>query len=115
MKKEKKRGERGKMEERISLTKGEIERMIDAAIEKAVLKTRKEAKEEGKEEKKEYVKIKDFAKVFGMTWTGVYNLIANKKVKAVRLLGARSWRIPVEEIENYRNKTQRVTQKDYLR
>jgi excisionase family DNA binding protein len=100
------------MEQTFEITEGKLKNIISEAIEKAISKLQKK---DTNIKGREYIKIIEFAKIFGMTWTGVYNLIINKKIEAVRLEGARSWRIPIEEVEKYKSRSKKETNNDIFK
>jgi excisionase family DNA binding protein len=107
----KRRKERETMEERIELSRQEIEKIIDTAVEKAVLKTKKEASSQQKKEKKNYLKMSEFAKEFNVGKTTVFYWILNRRIYAEQIEGTRMWRIPVEEVENFKERNRKSTNK----
>ncbi|MDR1434744.1 helix-turn-helix domain-containing protein [Candidatus Endomicrobiellum devescovinae] len=100
------------MNERIELTREEIEQIINSAVEKAVLNMKKGNVIEEKKEKKKYLKTKEFAEIFNVSRVAVHDWIIQKKIDAQRLYGTKIWRIPIEEVEKFKNRSRTMTNKD---
>jgi excisionase family DNA binding protein len=103
------------MEQEFSLSRSEIEKIIDTAVEKAVLKMKEEGNNDEKKEAKKYLKIHEFAEIFRVTRVTVHDWIITKKIYAERLYGTRIWRIPIEEVEKYKNKSRKETNNDIFK
>ncbi|MDR3244494.1 MAG: helix-turn-helix domain-containing protein [Elusimicrobiota bacterium] len=88
----------------IILTKQEIQSIIEQAISK-VIKIKKPIK-------KEYLSVKEFAEVFGLHRSSVHEFILKKQIEAIQLKGSSIWRIPISEIEIYKEKSRKQTKKD---
>jgi excisionase family DNA binding protein len=96
------------MKETIELSRQEIEQIINTAVEKATTKIKKEKPNE----KKKYLKMSEFAKEFNVGKTTVFYWILNRKIYAEQLDGTRMWRIPEEEVENFRERSRKYTKKE---
>ena len=62
--------------------------------------------------KKKYIRIKDFAEEFSFPKQTVSNLIRRRIIYAEKMPGTKLWRIPIEEVEKYRNRARKQTQND---
>jgi excisionase family DNA binding protein len=100
------------MNETISLTKTEIEKIIDAAVERALGKIQKGRDNEDKRRKKKYLKISEFAKEFNVGSTTVFYWILKRKIYAEQIAGTRMWRIPADEVENLKERSSKYTKKE---
>jgi excisionase family DNA binding protein len=111
------KGKRERMEEQtFNLTMKEIEKIIDTAVERAVLKTKEEGNnEENVQRKRKYLKIKEFAEIFNVTRVAVHDWIITKKIYAERLYGTKIWRIPIEEVEKYKDRSRKETNNDIFK
>ncbi|MDR1474590.1 MAG: helix-turn-helix domain-containing protein [Endomicrobium sp.] len=56
--------------------------------------------------------MKEFAQEFNVTATAVHKWILERKIYAEKLEGTRIWRIPIEEIERYKDKSRKTTKRD---
>jgi excisionase family DNA binding protein len=65
-----------------------------------------------RKEKKKLLKIKEFAQEFNVTPATVHKWVLERKIYAEKLNGTRIWRIPIEEIERFKNKSRKTTNKD---
>ncbi|MDR2426454.1 MAG: helix-turn-helix domain-containing protein [Endomicrobium sp.] len=59
-----------------------------------------------------YLRIKDFAEIFNLHKQTVSVLIREGKINAVKIYGTTAWRIPIEEVESYKQKSIKQTKKD---
>jgi hypothetical protein len=99
------------MNETIELSRREIEKIIDSAVEKAMLKTKKETSSQQKKEKKNYLRMSEFAKEFNVGTSIVFYWILNRKIYVEQIEGTRMWRIPVEEVEKFKERNRKNTNK----
>ena len=101
------------MPETFTFTSNELQWVIETAVEKAVskmwIKSSLGDKEKGK---KKFVKIKEFAQEFNVTPEAVRKWILQGKIDAIRLTRSDIWRIPIEEVENYKEKSRKQTKRD---
>jgi hypothetical protein len=101
------------MSETFTFTSNELQSVIETAVEKAVSKLQiKTPLPEEKRGKKKLLKIKEFAEEFNVTASAVHKWILERKIYAQKLDGMRIWRIPIEEIEKFKNKSRKTTNKD---
>jgi hypothetical protein len=101
------------MTETFIFTSTELQSVIEAAVEKALDKLQiKIPLPEEKRGKKKHLKIKEFAEEFNVTASGVHKWILERKIYAQKLDGTRIWRIPIEEIERFKKKSRKTTNKD---
>jgi phage antirepressor YoqD-like protein len=101
------------MPETYTFTSTELQSVIEAAVEKALDKLHiKIPLPEERRGKKKLLKIKEFAQEFNVTASAVHKWILERKVYAQKLNGTRIWRIPIEEIERFKSKSRKTTNKD---
>jgi hypothetical protein len=101
------------MPETYTFTSTELQSVIEAAVEKALDKLQiKIPLPEEKRGKKKLLKIRKFAEEFNVTASAVHKWILERKIYAQKLDGTRIWRIPIEEIEKFKNKSRKTTNKD---
>ena len=103
------------MNERIELTREELEQIINTAVDKAVFKMKKNDFSDEKKEKKKYLKTKEFAEIFNVSRVAVHDWIIQKKIYGERLYGTKIWRIPIEEVEKYKDRSRKETNKDIFK
>jgi DNA-binding transcriptional regulator YiaG len=96
-----------------TFTSTELETVIEAAVEKAVSRMQiKTPLIEEKRGKKKFLKIKEFAQEFNVTPAAVHKWVMDRKIYAEKLNGTRIWRIPIEEIEKFKSRSKKTTNKD---
>lgn len=61
--------------------------------------------------KPQYLTVKDFAEVFAVTPAAVHKWILQKKIDAIQIAG-NIWRIPIAELENFKDRSRRETNKN---
>lgn len=89
----------------MEFTNEQIQDIIKEALRRFI-------KDKPKEHKRLYVSIKEFAAYFGMHKQSISNLIRERKIYAEQMFGTTAWRIPIEEVENYKEKSRKTTKKD---
>jgi excisionase family DNA binding protein len=89
----------------MEFTNEQIQEIIKEALRRFI-------KDKPKESKHRYVSIKEFATYFGMHKQSISNLIRERKIYAEQMFGTTAWRIPIEEVENYKEKSRKQTKKD---
>jgi hypothetical protein len=96
-----------------TFTSKELQTLIETAIEKAVSKMGINLSLANRSNRgTKFVKIKEFAQEFNVTAAAVHKWILERKIYAEKLEGTRIWRIPIEEIERYKDKSRKTTKRD---
>lgn len=94
------------MTEKISITPSELQEIIEQAISKF----KKDVKPE--KSKRKYLRIREFAEIFGMHKQSIHDLILKKKINAIQMDGTTAWRIPISEVERYEKESGKSTKKN---
>jgi hypothetical protein len=101
------------MPETFTFTSNELQWVIEGAVEKVLDKLQiKTPLPEEKRGKKKLLKIREFAQEFNVTASAVRKWILQGKIDAIRLTRSDIWRIPIEEIERFKKKSRKTTNKD---